>query len=495
VSLAALVSEARSWAWICFLLAFALAVGLRFLLPPARRRRLRGSFLLLGLFLALSFIAWPLPPQGGHVVHLFAAFFLTLAGLHVVSVLIFDGLARGRVPAIVQDLVLAVAFFVVVMGLFRASGVALSSILTTSALLTAVLAFALQDVLGNILGGLALQLKGPYAVGDWVSLDGRPEQYGAVLEINWRATRLLTNEQVLVVVPNSTIAKGTILNFSQPSKVVRRAVAVSVAYEIPPSRVEEVALHAMRSSPGVLSDPPPECVLVRFGDSGIDYSCRFFIDDFRRRDAIGSAVASRLYYDFLRSGLTIPYPIRTVHMHARTDEQEKRERERRLARLAERFQAIDFLAPLGPEVLEELAARVETVVYGRGESIVREGEQGSDLYVVDRGEVSVRVDGGASEVVARLRAGDFFGEMSLMTGEPRRADVVALGDVEAVRVDKASFREVLSRNPKVVEEISRVLAQRTIALEAHATASPKGEGGVEGRSRALVNVIRSFFRL
>jgi small-conductance mechanosensitive channel/CRP-like cAMP-binding protein len=447
--------------------------------------------------LSLSAVAAALPRPAAHVGHLAAAFFLALGGVHVVMILIFDGLARGRVPRIVQDLLLAFAFFVVLMGVFGASGVELSSILTTSALLTAVAAFAMQDTLGNVIGGLAIQLKRPYAVGDWVSLDGVPERYGRVLEINWRATRLLTNEQVLVAVPNSNVAKNTIVNFSQPTAVVRRGIRVSVGYEIPPSRVEEVALRVMRSSPGVLTEPSPECLLTAFGDSGIEYWCRFFIDDFRRRDALVSEVGTRLYYDFLRNGITIPYPNRTDHLHERSDERAKEEHDRRLGRLARRFQAIDFLAPLGPGVLDELAARVATAAYGRGEPIVREGDDGGELYVIDRGEVSVRVEAaGSPHEIARLGPGDFFGEMSLMTGEPRRAAVVALGDVEAVRVDRESFREVLARNPKVIEEIGRVLHERAHALQEDAAANPReAQETAENRSRALVDVIRGFFRL
>src|SRR5262249_9674971 len=157
--------------------------------------------------------------------------------------------------------------------------------------------------------------------------------------------------------PNANVAKGTVANFSQPSGVVRRTVRVSLSYDVPPARVEEVAVAAMNASPEVLVDPAPDCLLVQFGESGIDYACRFFIDDFRRREVISSAVASHLYYAFRHAGIEIPYPIRTVHLHEKSDDQQRRDRERHQQRLAERFQAIDLLAPLGPEVLRELAGR------------------------------------------------------------------------------------------------------------------------------------------
>jgi small-conductance mechanosensitive channel len=486
--------------WAGFWLALALLVVLRFALPPSRRHRLKGPAAFLFLSLVLSLPARAL--EGGRVRNtlvLLSAFFLVLAAVRLVFAVVFDWLplGRDRVPRIVQDVLLGLTYFVVLMGLFGASGVELSSILTTSALLTAVIGLALQDTLGNVIGGLAIQVQRPYTVGDWVSLDGRPENYGEVIEINWRATRLLTNERVSILVPNSAIARAPVYNFSQPSAVVRRSVRISAAYDVPPSQAEEVALRAMEGTPGVLAEPRPECVLEAFGDSGITYWCRFFIDEFRRRDLITGAVAARLYYEFRRAGLEIPYPVRTVHLHERGDEQARRSLEQRVQRLADRFGAVDFLAPLGPEALLALASRVRTYDYGRGESIVRAGETGSDLFLVERGQVSVTLEtGGQPREIARLGPGDFFGEMSLMTGEARRATVVAVGDVAAVCVDRDSFREVLSRNPRVVEEMSRVLAQRQVALDLEAAAGARDpEQAVARRSHALLGIIKNLFRL
>jgi small-conductance mechanosensitive channel/CRP-like cAMP-binding protein len=497
---ATVLSQASVWEWSSLGAAVALVLLLRLVLPPERRDRLRLPIAYLVLDLVLITVRAALVPgsRAGRAVGLAAAFFVVLALLHLVLALLFDGipLLRGRVAKIAQDMVVALAYFVAVMGLFGASGVELSSLLTTSALLTAVVAFALQDTLGNVLGGLALQLKRPFKIGDWVSLDGRPENYGRIVEINWRATRLVTSDQVLVVVPNANIAKNTVLNFSEPSPAVRRWIRVSVSYDVPPSRVEEVAVRALRGSPGVLPEPPPDCVVGLFGDSGIEYWCRFFIDDFRRRDALVGGAAARLYYEFRREGIEIPYPIRTLHVHQRGHEHEQREQDRRRDRLAARFQAIDFLAPLGQDVLRALAERVRTETYGRNERIVREGEPGADLFLLERGQVSVTLESaGTPRELARLGPGDFFGEMSLTTGAPRSATVVALGDVEAVRLDKETFREVLARDPRVVEKMGAVLAARQAALEADAAAARPSDLVMENRSRALVKTIRGFFRL
>lgn len=500
MTFATLLALSGRLGWVAFLTAVALLVVLRSVLPPERRRRLRGPVaLLLVHLLFLGARALAGAGRAGRALELLAALALALALIRLLFSVVFDAfpLARDRLPKILQDVFLGVAYFVALMALFGASGVELSSILTTSALLTAVVAFALQDTLGNVISGLAIQIQKPFVVGDWVSLDGRPENHGMVTEINWRVTRLLTNELIEVLIPNSVIAKNTVVNFSQPSKVARRSVRVCAGYDVPPARVEEVALRTMRSCPGVLASPAPECVFESFGDSGVNYWCHLFIDDFRRREAIVGTVGSRLYYEFMREGITIPYPIRTVHVHERGREEQRWEQEHRVRQLVERFQGIDFLAPLGAEALEALARRVRPVAFGSGEAIVREGEPGTDFYLLERGEVSVTVDGGAKpHEIARLTTGDFFGEMSLMTGETRRATVVALGDVQAVRVDKDSFREVLAENSAVVEEISRVLALRQTALDGRAASMPaEPQEAIKRRSAALVDVIRRFFSL
>jgi small-conductance mechanosensitive channel/CRP-like cAMP-binding protein len=493
-----LLWRASSWEWSWTLAAALLVILVRSLLPPDRRRRLLTPV----VFLSLSVITLvPASLLGdtrpGWMLSVTSVFFLMLATLRLVFLVLFDTLPFTRgVPKILQEVLVGLGYFVALMAFFRANGVELSSILTTSALLTAVVGLALQDTLGNVISGLAIQMMRPYSVGDWVSFDGLPEHYGQVLEINWRATRIITNEQVTLLVPNANVAKGTVANFSQPSGVVRRTIRVSLSYDVPPARVEEVAVAAMAGTPEVVRDPPPDCLLVAFGDSGIDYACRFFIDDFRRREQIAAAVATRLYYAFRHAGIEIPYPIRTVHLHEKSDEQQRRDRDRHQQHLAERFQALDLLAPLGPDVLRELAARVHTRAYGRGQEIVREGDTGSDLYVVERGQVAVMVDvAGLPHEVARIGPGEFFGEKSFLTGESRRATIVALGDVEVVRVDHDSFREVLGHDPRVLEEMGRVLAMRQADLEALRSGKTDTGQTMETRSQVLIKKIRGFFGL
>ena len=131
--------------------------------------------------------------------------------------------------------------------------------------------------------------------------------------------------------------------------------------------------------------------------------------------------------------------------------------------------------------------------------MTRQGAEAHWLYLITRGDAEVRIsaDGNLTEHIATLHKGDFFGEMGMMTGEPRTATVIALSDVECYRVDKEAFHEILRERPKIAEDISELLAQRRVELDA------AREGLNEEAKRARMNYhkgdllqrIKDFFTL
>src|SRR6185369_7136693 len=147
------------------------------------------------------------------------------------------------------DLTQAVVYVIVVLLTLRLMGVEPTSLLTTSALLTAVIGLALQDTLGNLVSGLALQMQRPFEVGDWIQFDQDPRQVGQVTEVNWRATTLMTSDLVEVIVPNAFLAKAQIRNYSRPSTVSRRSVSVQGPYDESPHRVQDAIARALKGTP------------------------------------------------------------------------------------------------------------------------------------------------------------------------------------------------------------------------------------------------------
>ena len=184
--------------------------------------------------------------------------------------------------------------------------------MATTAVGAVVIGLALQDTLGNLFAGLAIQIEKPFRVGDWVTMGG---QDGIVSEITWRATKMRTKAGNFVVVPNSMLAKDTIINYCQPTRSLRLHVDVGASYDVPPNVVKEVIREALQSAPELSHERSPEVLLVDFGDSSIMYRVRFWVSDFETDERAKDLVRSLIYYAFRRNNITIPYPIQ-VEMSA-----------------------------------------------------------------------------------------------------------------------------------------------------------------------------------
>ena len=253
----------------------------RRLLPPEQRGR--GKTPLAALLLALVLMAFATVAAAfaagtaarilGFLEAVLLAFGLTgLAGM-----LVFDvgfGRARVRVPTILRDLIQAVAFFIVLMGILREFGVNILSLVTTSAVLTAVIGLALQSTIANLFAGLALQVDRTVAIGDWVQSGAR---VGRVGQIKWRTTSIVTKDGDTVVVPNAVLLRDEVVNYSQPTRTHRMWVRVGFHYRHPPNDVKRILLEAVRDAPGVLAEPSPDVVPLEFGDSALGYGLRYSI--------------------------------------------------------------------------------------------------------------------------------------------------------------------------------------------------------------------------
>jgi len=482
--------------------ALLLIVALRILLPAPERKSIRTPVVFLALHVAVVVLRAALSGvtevQGPLKV---AALFLLLGCIAKAGFIFVVDWFLGRRLArpfskIVRDIILVLVYVGVAIITLRAMGAEVGSLLTTSALLTAVIGLSLQETLGNLFAGLAMQAQRPFEIGDWIQFDQDPAHVGRVTEINWRATKVLTNDQVELIVPNGILAKAPIANFTQPSRVSRRIVNVQAPYEAPAERVQAVLLEAVTGTAGVLEQPPPFVLLVDFADSGIEYWLHYFIDEFERRNHIDSRVRVRIWYAFKRTGISIPFPIRDVRTQD-TVAVGERDQERRMVRRTRLLRRVDFLDLLPEETIAKLAALTEVRLYAQGEEVIRQGEEGDELFIIERGHVAVLLAKDKRRVVevAQLGSGKFFGEMSLMTGEARSATVRALEECELVVVGHTAFKEVLMAAPELAERISEVLAKRQAQLDERASNPSVVTGQETARSGVLLKRIRDFFSL
>jgi len=489
--------------WNGFFLTLGILVALLFvrrLLPLDRRQRGRVAL----VFLALSLV---LRLGGGALVEIDAkdaatavtliAIFLEAFGITgFVALLVFDiGFARVdvSVPSLVRDILQGIALAVITIAVLQTAGVNVAGIITTSAILTAVIGLALQSTISNLFAGLSLQLDRTIGVGDWVHIGSR---VGRIVEFRWRSTLLVTRDGDNVILPNTALLGNEVLNYSKPTREHRMWVRIGIAYKHPPNQVKKVLVGAVGGVPGVLATPPPDCFPTEFGDSAVTYAVRYWIDDVQREASIDGEIRTRLWYAVQRGGLEVPFPTRTLITHAESDAaaleaEEQRDRSAALART-------ELFGGLEPTERELLARELKTQSFASGEQIIRQGDDGTSLYLVRDGQVGVRfaVDGAEREV-ATLGPGEFFGEMSLMTGEPRRATCAAKGDTSCYVIEHEALRRVLTAKPDVAEIVSAALGRRQSALEGereNLSAEARAQRAKENSSRFLVR-IRDFFNL
>ncbi len=378
----------------------------------------------------------------------------------------------------------------------RAAGVDLASIVTTSAVITAVAAFAMQDTLGNVLSGLFLELDRSIAIGDWVRLE---DVSGRVTEIRWRHTAIRTGSGEIAIVPNSTLMKARFLVVGNPELHElrwRRAVAFEVDFDVPAAKVIAVAQDALAAAEidNIAREAKPDCVLLDLELGQAHYALRYSIADPQREEGTASAVRVQLLAAFEREGIDLSLPKQVAHQEKQTEERRASLRAREVERRASALRGVEIFSVLTEGERGSLAKRLVHAPFAAGDVITRQGAVANWLYLLVGGEVEVWLEepGGQRRRVAELGPGKVFGEMGMMTGAPRRATVTARTDVDCYRLDKEAFAGVLHARPEIAEGLSQILALRAAEL---AQAETQTIADTRARGESLLERIRGFFGL
>jgi CRP-like cAMP-binding protein/small-conductance mechanosensitive channel len=375
-------------------------------------------------------------------------------------------------PRITEDIFVIIAYIAWFMVRLRYAGLDLSSILATSAMITAVVAFSMQDTLGNILGGLALQLDNSIEVGDWIKVD---DISGRVVDIRWRSTLVETRNWETVVFPNSQLMKNKFMvlgrRTDQPVQW-RRWVWFNVGLDIPPTRVVSVVEDSILQTEiaNVAKNPPPNCILMDMDIKGYArYALRYWLTDLTPDDPTDSMLRWHIMTALQRAGIKLAMEEKNIHITKENEKYEEGVRQREIALRIKTLRKVELFSQLTDVELRELAERLRYTPFARGNIIARQGDVKSHwLYVIITGESEVYVDtpSGRRRTVRTLGRGDFFGEMGLLTGAPRSASVIAKTDVECYRIDKEAVEELLRARPGIAEEVLHILVARKAELDA-----------------------------
>jgi len=372
---------------------------------------------------------------------------------------------RVELPRIIRDIIrLAIVVLAVLFALKAFLGLEPTALIATSTVLSAVIGLAMQDVLANIFAGISLQMGKPFRIGDWVTVYN---QTGTVVSTSWRSTRVKTRDNHLIEIPNSSIAKTEIYNYSAPTPLQRRDVEVGVVYRLPPNDVKRILIEAALAARGVLNQPEPDVLLTNYGDFAITYRLRYWLRDFADVPRTEDRIMTNIWYYFKRAGIQIPFPIRDVTMRQVDAETEKRAEEARVTKIRTYVGEVELLAGLSNTELNQLAAVVAERRYAAGEIVVRQGDPGDEFFIAISGKVrtTVRREGGPTVDIGTFDPGFYFGEMSLLTGEPRRATITAVEDTDVLVINKEMFQEIIAAHPKVADKLSKAIEKRRAQIE------------------------------
>jgi small-conductance mechanosensitive channel/CRP-like cAMP-binding protein len=377
---------------------------------------------------------------------------------------------RVSPPRIAEDIFIIIAYVAWGLVRLRYAGLDLGSIVATSAMITAVVAFAMQDTLGNILGGLALQLDNSIQVGDWIKVD---DLVGRVVDIRWRSTLVETRNWETVVFPNSQLMKNKFLVLGRRSDQavqLRRWIWFGVSLDVTPSKVVNAVEGAILQAEinNVAKRPAPNCVLMEMDKGYARYALRYWLADLGCDDATDGAVRWHVYTALKRAGIKLAVEEQNVHYIRENEKYEEATQQRDLLRRVKTLKRVELFKQMTDDELHKLAARLKYAPFAKGNVITKQGTDAQYwLFIIINGEVEVYLEAanGEKRRLNVLTKGDFFGEMSLMTGAPRLASVIATTDVECYRLNKGAFEEIMRDRPSIAEEISNILVERRAQLD------------------------------
>lgn len=367
----------------------------------------------------------------------------------------------------------------------------LTALVFGSTVVVGIVGFAMQDLLGNIIAGIALEFGKPFRIGDWLMFE---HQHAEVIEVNWRSTKLRTNDDVYLDIPNKTIVGTTITNLTYPTRQHALRVKIGFDYNVPPNFVKDCLGRAAAHATGVLTTPAPKVYLRDFGDSAVIYEIKFWLDNAAIFNDVLDAIRTNVWYEAQRNKIRIPFPIRTLQI-----ERPQARHEDALEAAREAMRKQQLLQCLDDAQATRLLMNAKLLRFGRGEKIIEQGQSGESMFILVEGEADVFVKANGPEMkVATLKPGDYFGEMSLLTGEPRSATVCARTDCQLCELEKPVLAEILQENQDLVNRLCERLAERRLETEG-VLAATTGKSEMSARQReyreGFLRRLYSFFEL
>jgi len=336
----------------------------------------------------------------------------------------------------------------------------LTSLLATSGVVAMIIGLAIQVNISNVFSGIVINLERPFRVDDWVKIQiGRVISEGRVVDITWRTTRISTQDGYILSIPNSAASEAIVHNYNYLQEPCRVSLKLRIDHAHFPEKVEKILLDAVLSTVGVLNKPSPSADFAGFSDWAADYSVSFYVSHYAQQSIHKKQVWKRIWIHLHRAGILPAVQRQEIYTFKGVKEKGREEAIKPMALLQE----IDVFQPFSEQHKAYLSEQMRHYRFSASETIFHQGDEGSNsLFIIVEGVVSiyVRLENDQTLEVARLGAGNFFGEMALLKGQERTATVIAMTEVCLYEIIKSDILPLLQEQPQVLQRINNVLNQR-----------------------------------
>ncbi len=399
-----------------------------------------------------------------------------------------------QVPKLLIDISsFAVWVAAVVTALSVVFDVSISAFLTTSGIVIAVIGFALRYLISDVFTGIALGLERPFNIGDWIELEDGT--LGKVVEINWRATKLITKKETAVVVPNTFLATRPFTNYNWPENFFRNSFEIVLDYDVTAHQAERILLAAVNQATGDIGIPrKPDLRIREYTPRGARWEVRFWCPEHQDLEGLQYKVKRYVLRNLHFAGVKVPREKLEL-----LDSTHPKALHNPVKRDVTFLRDVHLFDSMTDEELEQLRDRMDERLCLMGDPIVEQGEEGDSLFLLREGylDVFIQNEDGDRVMVGHLLPGSFFGEMSLLTGAKRAATVIPSVDADVFEISKEHIRSFLAGSEDLVRQLSLALAERQLQNDRALMAAPKEQIEQQTRTAAdrLFSKIQRYFDL